>query len=556
MPHVQVFKQVSQRTLLIAIALLLLCVLLFFWQLGSYSLFNITEAKQAEIARQIWVRQDWLTPIYNSEEIYFDKPILLHWLMALGYALFGLNEWAVRLPSAVAALVLILSTWGFTAVFTHQRVALLTATLLVANPLTFALGRMGQHDMLLTAFLAVALYSWYWAYSSQRTSGYLAFWGFLALAFMAKGPVALVLCALTLIPFGLWTGCWREQLRVMPWGRGLLIFAAIALPWYALVIWVNGWEFFDQAFFYNNVDRFLSPNQNQSGPWWYYLPVALIGFFPWVGLIPAALASRQASLKPGRSPQQQLSLFMAIWFFSGLIFMSFAATKLPWYIYPGFPGFAFLCAQAWEQLIRQPGRWLKPSLGVLSLIYGGLAIALAMVPRFLDDPALQDVLQTSGISHFWAVLYAIAAIGLGFSAIRQKALWAWLISLTTFSLTAFTAIQQLPQLDQRVLDGQLIPIAQILQQETCDTCPTDSVVAFGAVQPSLNFYSRLSHIPRLKEPWQVRQHLRQPQRILLVTHNPTVQAAGLDLSAYQPTYETPEFRLFIIPSEAKQEHTP
>lgn len=566
--------------------LLLLCILLFGWQLGGYSLFSITESKQAEIARQILVRQDWITPIYNNEGIYFDKPILLHWLMAIGYPLMGINEWAVRLPSALSGAGLVLITWLFVRRFAAERVALMSATFLAANPLTFSLARVGQHDMLMTVFLTAALYAWFWGYSTGRRWGYLAFAALLGLAVMSKGPLALALAVLALIPFSLWL--WMGRDRTLPqsfpkphpkpqkhWLLASGLFCAIALPWYIAIIAVNGQEFLQQAFLYNNLDRFLEPNQNQAGAWWYYIPVTLIGFFPWIVPLliqlfdqlfsqifrqsfhqpfhqPSTPQSAQnpdqafvhnskSSAQPpkatnptvawwrpaywrNQSPIQQLSLFMALWFIAMTAFMTVAATKLPWYTYPGFPALAYLCAVAWDRQIQQPSPGLRWGLGLVAGLYGLLAIAFFLSPQFIPEPMIQTLVQTQGWHWMLAAIYGVGAVAIAICTVKRRLLWIWPISVLIFCGVALTATQSvLPGLDPLLLDGQLRPVAQVLRQETCDTCD-ETVIAFGINEPSLNFYSRLSEIKRPQTladlTDQLQLHADQP--VLFIVRNPVL----------------------------------
>ncbi|HEY9622685.1 MAG TPA: glycosyltransferase family 39 protein [Crinalium sp.] len=546
----------SPVPLLPFMSLLLLCVALFFWQLDGYSLFNITEAKQAEIARQIWVRHDWITPVYNGDT-YFDKPILLHWLIALGFPVVGLNEWAVRLPSALSASALILGTYFFTAQFATQRTALLAATILAANPLTFALGRTGQHDMLMVCFMTGALYCWYWAYSTGTHWRYLAFFALLGLAVFAKGPLALVLCGLAIALFLLAVGQCKAQLIATPWLPGLLIFGSITLPWYILVIWANGWEFASNAFLYNNVDRFVSPNLNQVGPWYYYLPLLIIGFFPWIGLFPATwstLRNRWAWLRlrywRHRAPVQQINLFMVIWVLVVVLFMSASATKLPWYIYPSFPAIAYLCAQAWEQQIEHSNRWLKLNLLALSGLYLFLGIGLIVIPRLLPQTPILQSIEKAGTLQLWAIVHLITALVIGISAVRKQVIWVWVISVITFSIIALDTVHQLTLLDRPFLGGRLLAIADILHQETCDTCVNDVTIAPGVNEPSLNFYSRLSVIKRFDEPFDlsaIQIQLNQPKRILFVTTDETLNKAGLDFSQEKPVYVSDIYKLFILP---------
>ncbi|MBD2066806.1 glycosyltransferase family 39 protein [Leptolyngbya sp. FACHB-671] len=543
-----------RRTLFAVMGLVILCVFLFLWRLGSYSLFNVTEARQAEVARQIWVRQDWVTPVYNGK-FYFDKPILLHWLIALGFPIFGVGEWAVRLPSAISAIALVLSTWLFTVRFATQRMALLAATMIAANPFTFALGRTGQHDMLLVFFMTAALYCWYWAYSTRQKVGYLLFFGLLAFAVLAKGPLALILSGLIIGIFLVWVNRWQKQLTSVPWGWGILIFAGITLPWHLLAFQANGWYFINSFFVFSNVTRFVSVNQNQAGPWYYYLLCVAIGFFPWLVLIPSAInwQSLRQWLRLDywrqQDSNQQVSLFMGIWFVTVLVFMSAAATKLLWYVYPGIPALAYLCAQAWEQQISEPKRSLKFCLGFISLVYALLAVGFTLVPHLVDQPFLQTA-EITQIIWQWFLLYSLATVAIAISLIRVQPLWAWLVGVGTFSLFALTVVDPLlPTLDGQVLGGRLIPVAQALQQEICEECDRDLPAALGVTWPSLNFYSQINRIERFKKPCETQMQLKRDQRLLLVTTDEEMQRANLDLSDYQPTYVSDVFKLFIIPPD-------
>lgn len=543
------------KTSIAAFTLLLLCGLLFFWRLDAYSLFNITEAKQAEIARQMWVRHDWITPVYNGE-IYFDKPVLLHWLMAIGYGIVGLNEWAVRLPSAIAATALTLATYAFADRFANRRTALIAATLLAANSFTFALGRTGQHDMLLVLFFTAALYCWYIGYSFSQTNAYLAFFALLALAVMSKGPLALVLGVLILGAFLVAVDRWREELRRLPWVRGGLIFAAIALPWHLLMLWRSGWQFIDQTFLYNNVSRFVSVNLNQSGPWWYYLPLVVVAMFPWIVLLPAAIAQAkrpllQVSYWRRLPPPQQLSLFMTVWFVAVLLFMSVASTKLPWYVYPGLPALTYLCAQAWDGQMSAPSRWLQPSMAVIAATQTLLAIGLFVVPQFLPSHPVVEGLQEIGICWQWGIYFAAAAGATWVLALQKQAIGVWLVNVVLFGLLGLSITNQLvPMLDGVVLGGRLKPIIAVLRQETCDACSSDVTAAIGVVEPSLNFYSRLSRIPRFERQAELEAQLQQPQRLLLTTMDLSLQQADWNLGGYRPTVVSDMFKLFIIPPQS------
>jgi 4-amino-4-deoxy-L-arabinose transferase-like glycosyltransferase len=246
---------------------------------------------------------------------------------------------------------------------------------------------------------------------------------------------------------------------------------------------------------------------------------------------------------------QQVGLFMAIWFVTVLVFMSAAATKLLWYVYPGVPALAYLCAQAWEQQISEPRRSLKFYLGIIALVYALLAVGFTLVPHLVDQPFLQTA-EISRIIWQWFLLYSLATVAIAISLMRVQPLWAWVVGVATFSLFALTVVDPLlPTLDGQVLGGRLIPIAQALRQETCEECDRDLPAALGVTWPSLNFYSQIDRIERFKKPCEAQTQLKRTQRLLLVTTDEEMQRANLDLSGYQPAYVSDVFKLFIIPPD-------
>ncbi|MEO0376936.1 MAG: glycosyltransferase family 39 protein, partial [Cyanobacteria bacterium P01_A01_bin.17] len=337
----------SNRRFQVTTVLILVVSAVFLgWNLNGYSLINVTEARQAEIARQMWLTHDWITPRYNGAP-YFDKPALLHWLIALGFTVFGPQEWVVRLPSVGGAIATLLTTWIFLNAAATRRLALITTGILVANPFTWALGRIGFHDMLMVCFMTLALCLWFWADSRQQRTAYLWSCGCLALATLAKGPLALLLCLLILPIFYLWSG---RQPKAIPWRWGLLVFSVLAGPWYVLVIQANGWDYIRYFFGESNVSRFLSVNQNQWGPPYYYLLSLCFFFFPWIILVPSAIWRTIRQQWPvNHLIPRPLDQLMVVWALTVLLFMSLAATKLSWYVYPGLPAFSYLSARAWER---------------------------------------------------------------------------------------------------------------------------------------------------------------------------------------------------------------
>ncbi|MEG4967337.1 glycosyltransferase family 39 protein [Microcoleus sp. B6-A1] len=399
----------TKRIAPLLLSILWLCAIAwvgFLWNLGNIGLVDETEPLFAEAARQMTVTGDWITPYFNGETR-FDKPPLIYWLMAVAYRTLGVNEWAVRLPSALCAIGLTClgfytlskskeegssaadSVTDLTDVRNKEeetennhsklktgRLPLFLSTpwigaaLIALNPQTIAWGRTGVSDMLLVSCMCSALFAFFLGYTleEQREQAefstvsasrfpnkwYLTFYVLIALAILAKGPVGIVLPALVVGCFGLYLGNFRQLWREMRPVSGILIILAIALPWYILVILANGQTYIDSFFGYHNFQRFTGVVNKHSAPWYFYFFVVLVGFAPWSIYLPVAIARTrfwQRSYWRRQPRSAQLSLFAIFWFGCIFGFFTIAVTKLPSYVLPLIPAAAILVTLLWSDII-------------------------------------------------------------------------------------------------------------------------------------------------------------------------------------------------------------
>ena len=409
----------TKRIAPLLLSLLWLCAIAsvaFLWNLGNIGLVDETEPLFAEAARQMTVTGDWITPYFNGETR-FDKPPLIYWLMAVAYRTLGVNEWAVRLPSALCAIGLTClgfytlskeeGSWATDSVTDVTDVTDVTeksegifspsptrplflstpwigAALIALNPQTIAWGRTGVSDMLLVGCMCSALLAFFLGYTleEQREQAelstvsasrfpnkwYLTFYVLIALAILAKGPVGIVVPALIIGSFGLYLGNFRQLWREMRPVSGILIVLAIALPWYILVILANGQTYIDSFFGYHNFQRFTGVVNKHSAPWYFYFFVVLVGFAPWSIYLPVAIARTrfwQRSYWRRQPRSAQLSLFALFWFGCIFGFFTIAVTKLPSYVLPLIPAAAILVTLLWSDIIaghqpqNRPGKLEK-----------------------------------------------------------------------------------------------------------------------------------------------------------------------------------------------------
>ncbi|MBE9178404.1 glycosyltransferase family 39 protein [Oculatella sp. LEGE 06141] len=497
--------------------------LAFGWHLGSIGLVDETEPLFAEAARQMTVTGDWITPYFNGTTR-FDKPPLVYWLMAIGYQTIGVNEWAARLPSALAAIALTamgfytLRYFGFPTPAAAQAVELdenstrqqqqqrwlaawIGAALIALNPQTIVWGRTGVSDMLLSGCMGGALFAFFCGYAQphqrqQQTRWYLAFYGLSALAVLTKGPVGIILPVLVIGTFLLYVGNLRPVLAEMYPLRGGLLFLAITLPWYILVILANGQDYIDAFFGYHNFERFTSVVNHHAAPWYFYFVVVLVGFLPWSLFLPVAIARlRFWQLAHWRQQPRSahLGLFAAVWFVVIFAFFTIAVTKLPSYVLPLLPAAAVLVALMWSD---QMGRSrLDRGILISSVISVGVMVILAGAmlysPNWMgDDPAmpgLPQAMRQTGILKVGCAIWLLAAVGTAILLVRRQGRWVW--STVLAGLMAFVAFTVIPA--GFVLDVQRqLPLRQLAALMVQAKQPDEALVMVGFQKPSLVFYAR------------------------------------------------------------------
>ncbi|PLZ64335.1 glycosyltransferase [Fischerella thermalis WC344] len=371
----------------------------FFWHLGSIGLIDETEPLFAEASRQMYTTGDWITPFFNGKTR-FDKPALIYWCQAIAYSIFGVNEWAVRLPSAIAAMAVISLAFytvqwqlakqdALKQVFRPSRrwlTAGVVAAVMALNPEMIVWGRTGVSDMLLTGCIGSALLCFFLGYASQEGSEigdreqgghgeyhtphtpptvpnphlpkkwYLACYILIAGAILTKGPVGIVLPGLIISAFLLYLGKFREVMREMRLLLGMLIILVLSLPWYVLVTWRNGWNYINSFFGYHNIERFTEVVNGHTAPWYFYFLVVLLGFAPYSVYLPLSMARLkfwQRNYWCSQERSQQLGLFAFFWFVSIFGFFTIAVTKLPSYVLPLMPAAAILVGLLWSDLLKE-----------------------------------------------------------------------------------------------------------------------------------------------------------------------------------------------------------
>jgi 4-amino-4-deoxy-L-arabinose transferase-like glycosyltransferase len=490
----------------------------FLLGLGQTGLVDETPALFAASARQMAESGDWLIPQVNGLPRY-DKPPLIYWLMGGLYALPGsdqwdpLGSWAARLPSALASTATMVALgdtllrWPFSGQagipaqgLGRAATAINAALAFALGPLMLVWGRTEVSDALFTATLAISLLLAWRTFAAQRGPWWPC-WSALALAVLAKGPVAIVLFFLT---FGLFwlLGADADRLRrrLRPL-MGLTLTLVLAAPWFALALLREGKPYWDSFFGYHNLQRFSRVvNNHHQGPWYFFV-VLVLASLPFTPLL---LLSLRRVLVEARTPLAgplSLGRFASAWFLAVLLFFSLSATKLPSYWLVATPAAALLVALA-PSIARQPGfgvgqepqsqgglRWaMAASAALLVLVSAALALAPQWLP-LINDPTLPGLAAAVGHRPWLNLGAAITlAAALLLSGLASNRPTARLLQ----SQAALLLLVPLVLLPVWQIGDQLrgAPIRQLAAVARAERSASEPLAMVGLIKPSLHFYSQ------------------------------------------------------------------
>ncbi|WP_287373018.1 glycosyltransferase family 39 protein [Prosthecochloris sp.] len=335
----------EHSTRLDILVLAALFIMSFFAGLGSGPLFDVDEGAFSEATREMLASGNYLTT-YLYGEPRFDKPILIYWLQALSVKLFGLNEFAFRLPSALASTVWGSAVYLFTRrMFDRSTAFFATATMVLSLQVTI-IGKAAIADALLNAVLALSMFTIFLYYKERKQKYILLTFAAIGLGVMTKGPVAILIPAAVSFIFFLLRRDLQSWFKAVFNPSGILLFTVIVLPWYTLEYLDQGMAFIEGFFFKHNIGRFSSPMEQHGGSLWYYIPVLLLGISPATGLLgPVFRKVRPLTTDP-------LNSYLLTWFSFVFIFFSLSGTKLPHYIIYGYTPLFILMAQGLHSIRR------------------------------------------------------------------------------------------------------------------------------------------------------------------------------------------------------------
>jgi 4-amino-4-deoxy-L-arabinose transferase-like glycosyltransferase len=386
--------------------LFLVIIAFYFYGLGALPLLGPDEPRYAQVAREMFLRGDLVTPTLGGHT-WFEKPALLYWMMIGSYKILGVNEWSARLGPALCGLLTIAAVAyvgraverasdvegapGEATGFGFSSVLVMASSL---GLIVFSRAASFDVAITMTTAWALAFFVVYELSERRRTLLLVGFYAFVGLSLLAKGLVGIV------IPFGV-VGVYFLLRRTWPtrqvwlsllWGVPLVL--AVSAIWYGPVIGRHGWTFIDEFFIQHHFARYVSNKYHHPQPLYFYPAIILLLALPWSPFLFTSLAKIRTWAWRGAKAFSVVRVFALAWLALPIVFFSFSNSKLPGYILPSLPAVAFLIA---DHLVHSKSRWI-PSPTVRLVIFGATLIFVAALlifaaPRFARRESVKDLLQ-------------------------------------------------------------------------------------------------------------------------------------------------------------------
>ncbi|AWB66842.1 glycosyltransferase family 39 protein [Saccharobesus litoralis] len=447
----------------------------FFLNIWGVPLFDLDEGAFSEATREMLVSGNFAAT-YLDGLPRFDKPILSYWFQALSVSIFGINEFAFRLPSAIAATVWVIVIYRFTNQQWGKESARFALLITATTLWVCVIGRAAIADAWLNLFICLAFFD-IWRYSQhKRFSCLLRVYIWLALGLLTKGPVAAGIPFIATAIFFISQGQWRFWLSAVTNPIGWLVLMIVVSPWLVLVYQDQGIEFFKGFLLDHNVQRFSQEREGHGGSWLYYVLVLPLILLPYSGLLIKGISQVKAWW------QQPINRFLLIWFAVVFVLVSLSQTKLPHYVMYGVTPLLILFANYRTQLTQ--GKW------VLLFPAGFFALMLAL-PSLValaaeqSKRAYEQQLFAQGAELFDWQYYVItgifAALALAMYFITKWKTAEKLVAIGVVQ-TAFVFLV----LIENIAYLQQTPVKQAA--EIAKQYPQDSVVSYQIKMPSFSVY--------------------------------------------------------------------
>lgn len=386
------------------ISLLIVCLASAFIVLpglNSFGIIDPSDGLYSEGAREMLEMKNFITPHYNYIPFY-EKPIMIYWMMIVSYSIFGVHEWVARLPSALCAIATVGIVFSMARYFVSRTAALYSSIILATSPLFAVVGMLALTDMPLCFFLSTTILIFFRRLNGDSSPILWLGYASLGLAVLTKGPLPIALTAIVFLAYLMLTSganfknpnwYWKQMLKLEPF-KGMALTLGFAVPWYVAESIVTHGDFFQEFFIRQNLGR-LGGLVNHVMPFWFYFPVIILGTCPWI-IFHFLLPRETITLLSKRSnppPENALPLFCLCWSVAIFVFLTIVKTKLATYILPVVPPIAIMLGlyfDRWSEV--KPGKRLfitsSVIAGLLFIAAGAMPFACQKLPEKISGDCI------------------------------------------------------------------------------------------------------------------------------------------------------------------------
>lgn len=466
--------------------------------LGTFELTSITEGEYSGVAREMVSRREFLSPYFNKD-FWADKPPLHLWLLAISGSLGGWSEFSLRLPGILMTILTGLLVFLMGKKLFSPTIGLTAALIFFTFIETMLAGQVIFVDMTLTFFIVLAFYHFILFFEAgKRQQSIILFFIAAACAVMTKGLIGLIIPAGGAFIYLIW----NKQMRIFKDYTkelllGLIVFLALAAPWFVIQIIRHDAAFIERFFFYFNIDRFIKGVDNVY-PWYYYFVMIPLTLFPWSSfLVPLIKNSVRIENKQFLCGVAAISLFT-------LVFFTLSKTKLHTYLFPLYPLWSLIAAYGWNRF------WQEKKGSLFSFFSGTLFIfpltiaALYIASKNVDGNDLSPLVTPIVIA------FALAFLGI-FIGIFKK------IHNGNYYLILLIGMMLITNL---TLKGSIMPYVQdnyLYLKEFCLSIneiskPDDWIGVTTSTATNVPFYTqkKIDFAPKLPD------YLTQENRVFLI----------------------------------------
>jgi 4-amino-4-deoxy-L-arabinose transferase-like glycosyltransferase len=429
---------------------------------GWWGVIETSEARYAEIAREMYRSHDYVNPSLLSIH-HYHKPPLTYWITDVAYALFGVNEFGARFFLQVCFVFQMFLVFRLGSLLFNERTGFLAAIIYAALPMAMISIRGLTTDAYLNTFVLVTVYAWCQWKTTSRPVWLYGSMLFLGLAFFTKGPVALIVPVLMMIGMtGMFPSKGKNRIHYV---IAIVLGLIVSLSWFAYLMKTD-YQFIDYFFIRHTVERFAQADVfTRKQPWWYFMAFAPLLALPWVTVFFMRRTNEQTSTS---NLARRVIIY---WLIIPLGFFSLSSSKLVLYVLPLYPGLAIVCAWYFVNKISNQKRFTS------ILFWFVFSIAIIMAISFVAIDSIRDLIVSIACFTF-AMLMIIIRRSVNSDEYGAACVWSfsWTLLLLVVSATFFT--------NHELISNSTRPIAQWIKDHKMTQ---RNIIVYNVLLPSLAF---------------------------------------------------------------------